>query len=129
VYRSQKLSLRYYTAAVTLFGVMIPFGRLSALVLAYATVLHPTRVEQRYPPFAGFAVVILAMAMWARRSDPHPWFSSVNIVLAITLGILSLLPLATLPNLTFWGGFWVGALVPTVALWAALYRPQPAASR
>jgi hypothetical protein len=109
---------------------MIPnlINTLTGLVLAYATVLHPTWVEQRYFPFAAFAAVILAMALWARRSDPHPWFSRVNIVLAIALGILSMLPLATLPNLTFWGGFWVGTLVPTIALWAALYRPQPAAA-
>lgn len=106
---------------------MIPnlINTVTGLVLAYATVLRPTWVEQRYLPFAAFAAIILAMALWARRSDPHPWFSSVNIVLAVALGILSLLPLATLPNLTFWGGFWVGALVPTFALWAALYRPQP----
>lgn len=106
---------------------MIPnlINTLTGLALAYATVLHPTWIEQRYLPLAAFAAVILAMALWARRSDPHRWFSSVNIVLAIALGALSLLPLATLPNLSFWGGFWVGCLVPTVALWAALYRPKP----
>ncbi|WHZ18087.1 MAG: hypothetical protein OJF55_000236 [Rhodanobacteraceae bacterium] len=105
---------------------MIPniVNTIVGLVLVYAVVLHPTWVEQRYFPFAVFAAVILVMALWARRSDAHRWFSSVNVVLAILLGILSLLPLATLPNLTFWGGFWVGALVPTIALWAALYRPQ-----
>lgn len=96
------------------------------LVLVYATVLRPTWVEQRYLPFAAFAAVMLVMALWARRSDAHPWFSSVNIVLAVALGVLSLLPLATLPSLTFWGGFWVGSLVATVALWSALYRPRSA---
>ncbi|MBS0328102.1 MAG: hypothetical protein JSS46_16350 [Proteobacteria bacterium] len=110
---------------------MIPnlINTVTGLVLVYATVLHPTWVEQRYFPMAAFAAIILVMALWARRSDAHPWFSGVNIVLAIALGILSLFPLATLPLLTFWGGFWVGALVPTIALWAALYRPQPASSR
>lgn len=98
----------------------------TGLALVYATVLHPTWVEQRYLPLAGFAAVILALALWARRSDPQRWFSSVNIFLAIALGVLSLLPLATLPELAFWGGFWVGALVSSIALWAALYRPKPA---
>ncbi|KAB2899191.1 MAG: hypothetical protein F9K31_08210 [Dokdonella sp.] len=100
------------------------------LVLAWATILHPTWVEQRYFPLAAFALVMLALALWARRTDPARWFSNVNIVLALALGVLSLLPLATLPNLTFWGGFWVGCLVPTIALWAALYRPasQPSAT-
>lgn len=107
---------------------MIPnlINTLTGLALVYATVLHPTWVEQRYLPFAGFAAVILVMALWARRGDPQRWFSSVNIFLAVALGVLSTLPLATMPNLTFWGGFWVGALVPSLALWAALYRPRPA---
>ena len=39
MYRSQKLSLRYYTAAVTLFGVMILFGLLSALYYLYPSLL------------------------------------------------------------------------------------------
>ena len=39
MYRSQKLSLRYYTAAVTLFGVMILFGLLSALYYLYPALL------------------------------------------------------------------------------------------
>lgn len=107
---------------------MIPnlINTATGLALVYATVLHPAWVEQRYLPLAGFAAVILVLALWARRSDPYRWFSSANIVLAIALGVLSLLPLAMLPNLTFWGSFWVGALVPSIALWAALYRPKPA---
>lgn len=107
---------------------MIPnlIAAVAGLLLTYAAVLQPTWVEQRYLPFAAFAAVFLATALWARRSDAHPWFSSVNIALAIVLGILSLLPLGTLPAVAFWGGFWVGVLVPTIALWSALYRPRPA---
>lgn len=97
---------------------------LVGLVLAYATVLHPTWIEQRYYPLLAFAVVMLVLALWARRTDPHPWFSWVNIVMSVALGILSLLPLATMPYLAFWGSFWVGCTVPVVALWAALYKPQ-----
>lgn len=93
------------------------------LALVYATVLQPTWVEQRYLPLAGFAAIILVLAIWARRTDPRRWFSAANIALAIALGVLSLFPLATLPNLTFWGGFWVGTLVSSFALWAALFRP------
>jgi len=105
---------------------MIPnlINTLVGLVLAYATVLHMTWIEQQYLPLGAFAIIILVMALWARRTDAHPWFSTANIALAVALGILSLLPLPTLPNLTFWGGFWVGSLVPVFALWAAIYRPR-----
>ncbi|TAM10633.1 MAG: hypothetical protein EPN72_09190 [Nevskiaceae bacterium] len=107
---------------------MIPnvLNTLVGLGLAYAVVLHPTWVEQRYLPFGAFAVAILVLAAWARRSDVRRWFSTVNIALAVALGILSLMPLATLPNLTFWGGFWIGCLVPVIALWAAIFRPSRA---
>lgn len=108
---------------------MIPnlINTIVGLVLVYATVLHQAWVEQRYFPLAAFAIAMLILALWARRSDAHSWFSGVNIVLAIALGVLSLLPLGTLPDLTFWAGLWIGILVSTFALWAALYRPQGSA--
>lgn len=94
------------------------------LALVFVVVVHPTWAEQRYVPFLVFAAVILVLALWARASDARRWFSNVNVVMAIGLAILSTLPLATLANLTFWGGFWVGAVVATVALWAVLFRPK-----
>lgn len=110
---------------------MIPniINTLVGLGLIYATVLQPTWIEQQYLPMGIFAIVILVMAIWARRTDAHYWFSTVNISLAVALGILSLFPLPTLPNLTFWGGFWVGSLVPVIALWAAIYPPKPASEQ
>lgn len=97
---------------------------LVGLFLVYLVVLRHQWVEHQYFPLLVFAAVIFALALWARRTDPARWFSNVNIVLAVLLAILALLPLPTLPNLTFWGGFWVGILVPVVALWAALYRSE-----
>ncbi len=107
---------------------MIPniINTIVGLVLAYVVVLHPTWAEQRYVPLGLFALVIVVVALWARYSDARRWFSTVNMVLGIVLGVLSLLPLATMPQLAFWGGFWVGWLVPTIALWAVIYRPKPA---
>ena len=107
---------------------MIPniINAIVGLALAWVVVLHPTWAEQRYVPLGAVALVIFVVALWARHSDARRWFSTVNIVLAIVLALLSLLPLATMPQLAFWGGFWVGWLVPTIALWAVIYRPKPA---
>lgn len=99
------------------------------LALLYAVILDPNWAYHRYLPFAVFSVIILVMAVWARRSDARRWFSSVNIVLAVALGVLSLWPLATVPIVAFWGGLWVGCIVPVLAFWAILYRPKPLASR
>ncbi|HKT32282.1 MAG TPA: hypothetical protein VJS89_07315 [Gammaproteobacteria bacterium] len=109
---------------------MIPniINTLVGLALACATVLYPEWIERQYLPMLVFAVIILVMAVWARRSDPDRWFSTVNIVMAVLLAILALLPLPTLPNLAFWGGFWIGIIVPVVALWAVLYRPESQAA-
>lgn len=97
---------------------------LVGLVLVYAAVLEPTWVQQQYFPLLIFAAIILVLAVWGRFSDPMGWFSWVNMVLAVALGVLALFPLATLTfsNVAFWGSFWVGCAVPVVALWSALYR-------
>jgi len=103
---------------------MIPnlINTLGGLALMYAVVLHAAWVEQRYFPLAAFAVVFLVMALWARRTDPHPWFSWTGIIASVALGILSLFELATLPYLTFWASFWIGCTVSIVAFWALLYN-------
>jgi|SRR5690625_847945 len=103
---------------------MVPniLNSIVGLVLIYVVILHQGWIEQRFFPLLAFAGIILVLALWARRSDPHPWFSWTNIVLALSLAILSLLPLATMPYLAFWGAFWVGCSVPIVALWSALYQ-------
>lgn len=93
---------------------------LVGLVLVYSAVLERAWVQHRFFPLLVFAALIFVLALWARFNDPMRWFSWVNIVLAIALAILALLPLATMPLLAFWGTFWVGCLVPVVALWAAL---------
>ncbi|MDE2090633.1 MAG: hypothetical protein KGJ08_01870 [Gammaproteobacteria bacterium] len=104
---------------------MIPniINTLLGLVLVYAAVLNPALMTGRFYPMLIASVVILIMAIWARRSDNHPWQSSVNIIMAILLAVLALLPLRTFPIVTFWGGFWVGVIVSVMALWALLYRP------
>lgn len=94
------------------------------LFLSYLVIIRPLWIERQFFPLLIFAAVMFLLALWARRTDPARWFSTVNMVLAVLLGILALLPLPLLPNLTFWGGFWVGILVPVVALWAALYKPE-----
>lgn len=84
---------------------MIPniLNCIAGLALVYTVVVHPTLAEHRYVPFAVFAGAILLLALWARQGDSRRWFSNVNIVMAIGLGILSVMPLATMPYLTFWG--------------------------
>jgi len=105
---------------------MIPniINTLLGLVLVYAAVLNPALMTGRFYPLLIAAAVIFIMAIWARRSDNHPWQSNVNIIMAILLAALALLPLRTFPIVTFWGGVWVGVIVANMSLWAILYRPR-----
>ena len=108
---------------------MIPnlINVLLGLWLAYAIMLDPHLMESPWALVIS-AVVVFALALWARRSDHHPWQSTLNMVLAVVLlalgGIQYGVPASELVH--FWGVFFAGILVSIFALWAALYRPKPA---
>jgi len=95
------------------------------LWLAYAVMLDPPLLESPWVLVIS-AVVIFALALWARRSDHHPWQSTLNMALAAVLLVLAAiqygLPASELVH--FWGVFFAGILVSIFALWAALYRPR-----
>jgi hypothetical protein len=72
----------------------------------------------------GVAIVVLALI--ARRSDFSGWQSATNTVLGAVLLVVTLInwgvPLS--PLVTFWINLWVGLMVASLALWAALYHPK-----
>lgn len=96
------------------------------LWLVYVAVLDPAWAAHTHwrLPLAGG--LVLALAVWARRSDYLKWPSMVNVVLGAALLVLAALKWegAAPPLVVFWGLFWPGLLVPIFALWAALYRPR-----
>lgn len=107
---------------------MIPnvLNALVGLVLVYAAILAPHLIANGVGLLLGAAVVMFILALWARRSDHHPWQNNVNMVLAVILAGVTVLQFAGVPPVTFWSVFWVGISVAVLALWAALYRPRPA---
>ncbi len=74
---------------------------------------------------APVGIVIVVLALIARRSDFSGWQSATNVVLGIALVIDTLVdqvvPLS--PLAVFWIELWVGLTVASLALWAALYHP------
>jgi hypothetical protein len=68
------------------------------------------------------------LAWQARRNDHHPWQNSVNMLLGVLLAAMVVLQLNHFPVAAFWTQFSVGTTVAVLALWAALYRPDRAAS-
>ncbi len=72
-------------------------------------------------------ILIVVLAMLARRSDYSGWQSGTNIVLGLILIAVSaagtVAPIIS-PLVMFWIELWVGLTVASLALWAALYHPE-----
>jgi hypothetical protein len=73
------------------------------------------------------AVVMVGLALWARRSGATPWQSTIVLATGTLLAALMIAhQLVHLSEvLMFWGVLWAGLVSATVSLWAALYRPSP----
>ncbi|MCE7902088.1 MAG: hypothetical protein DYH20_05345 [Gammaproteobacteria bacterium PRO9] len=97
------------------------------LVLVYLAIFSPESITSGVGPLVIAAVVIFVLAFLARRSDHHPWQNTVNMGLAVILAGATMAQLAGLPSAEFWGAIWIGIAVSMLALWAALYKPQPQA--
>ena len=76
------------------------------------------------------AVLTVALALWARRSDVSPWQSNAAIAAGVILAITTIADQFTRLSdvLMFWTVLWAGLVSATVSLWAALYRPAPSAT-
>jgi len=76
------------------------------------------------------AVLTVALALWARRSDVSPWQSNAAIAAGAILAIATIADQLTRLSdvLMFWTVLWAGLVSATVSLWAALYRPAPSAT-
>jgi len=97
------------------------------LWLVYVAVLDPGWAAETGWKLPLAAIVVVALALWARASDFRKWQSSTNEVLGVLLLVVAGLHWRgdAPPLLMFWGIFWAGILVAILALWAALYRPAP----
>ncbi len=98
------------------------------LTLIYVAILQPRLLGGRPLLFAAIGVLMFVVAWLARRSDHHPWQNNTNMLLALLLIVLALARVERFPLASFWSVFWIGLIVAVLALWAALYRPNAAAS-
>jgi hypothetical protein len=92
------------------------------LALVYCAILDPRLLEGQPGRTATIAVVIAALALWARRTESDKWLNGTNVALAGSLLALGLLQSRAYTLLTFWGLFWIGILVAVLALWSLLLR-------
>src|SRR5262249_29055068 len=70
------------------------------------------------------SLVMIGLALWARRSDASAWQSTTTIVTGVGLVVLTLTHQAIQVSdaVMFWGMLWIGFVSATVSLWAAIYR-------
>lgn len=98
------------------------------VALIYVAILRPTLLGGRPLLFVAVGVLMFVAAWLARRSDHHPWQNNTNMLLAVLLVVLALMRVERFPLASFWSVFWIGLIVAVLALWAALYRPNAAAT-
>lgn len=100
------------------------------LWLAYAAVFPQAAGTGGNRLILAGAVLTIALALWARRSDFSPWQSSTAIAAGAILAIATFAgQIAHISDvLMFWTVLWAGLISATVSLWAALYRPSPSAA-
>lgn len=104
---------------------MIPnlLNTVLGIALAYCAILVPGPLHDNAWPLMAAGVGIVALALWARRSDRVKWFNLVNLVLGAALMLLGIARVLTPvhPLVMFWWVFWVGVIVAVLAFWSALY--------
>lgn len=108
---------------------MIPdlLNTLLGLWLAYAAIFPQSAgTGGNRLVFVG-ALLTIALALWARRSDFSRWQSSATIAAGTILALITMADLLTHVSavLMFWTVLWAGLVSATMSLWAALYRPTP----
>jgi hypothetical protein len=111
---------------------MIPnlLNTLVGLWLSYMAIFPQAMGPGRERLVLGAAILIVALAAWARRSDTLPWQATTTIVTGSLLAVLMLaaqvIPVS--PVLMFWCVLWAGLTAATLSLWGALYRPSAGSS-
>ncbi len=103
---------------------------LVGLALAYAAIFPSALGTSRDRFGLAAAVVMIILALWARRSDLSPWQSTTAIAVGVLLAVLTIAHqlIQVSDVLMFWGILWAGLISATVSLWAALYRAPQAAN-
>jgi hypothetical protein len=71
------------------------------------------------------AIVMIGLALWARRSGVMPWQSAIALATGALLAALMIANqlIHVSDVLMFWGVLWAGLVCAIASLWAALYRP------
>ncbi len=71
-------------------------------------------------------VVLILLALWARRTDSMSWHSKTNIVLAVLILLLAAAHrvVGVDPLVSFWMIFLIGIAAAVTAMWSILYRPN-----
>ena len=103
---------------------------LVGLWLTSAAIFPQAAATGSHRPILAGAILTIVLALWARRSDVSPWQSNTAIAAGAILAIMTIVgELSHVSEvLMFWIVLWAGLVSATVSLWAALYRPAPAAA-
>jgi len=101
---------------------------LIGLWLAYSVIFAMPAGEVSNIALAVSGIAVIALATWARHTDARGWYSATNLVMGgiVLLGALVRWAVEVTALVSFWAILLLGIAIAIIALWAVLYRPEPA---
>jgi uncharacterized membrane-anchored protein len=99
---------------------------LVGLWLAYRTIFSVPAGDVSRIELVVAGVVLILLALWARRTDLMSWHSGTNIVLAVIILLLAAAHrvIGVDPLVSFWMILLIGITAAIAAMWSILYRPD-----
>jgi hypothetical protein len=99
---------------------------LIGLWLAYRAIFSISAGNMSQIELMAAGVVLILLALWARRTDPMNWHSWTNIVLAAIVLLMAATHrvVGMAPLVSFWMILLIGITVAIVAMWATMCRPE-----
>jgi hypothetical protein len=99
---------------------------LIGLWLAYRAIFSVPAGDVNQIELIAAGVVLILLALWARRTDLMSWHSGTNIVLAVIILLLAAAKRVVGVDslVSFWMILLIGIAAAITAMWSILHRPE-----
>jgi len=98
---------------------------LTGLWLSYRAIFSIPSGQMSQAEMMAAGIVVILLALWARRTDLMGWYSGTCIALGLIVLVLSGArhAIGVEPLESFWMILLIGIVVAITAMWSMLYRP------
>lgn len=99
---------------------------LTGLWLSYRAIFSIPAGQMSPTEMMVAGIVVILLALWARRTDLMAWYSGTCIALGAIVLVLSVArhTIGVEALISFWMVLLIGIAVAIIAMWSMLYRPD-----